>query len=379
MATDGADRAARPPAAGCRPGRAQPARAFSSCSATPRPCVAANAMSSRTSTACSMAATSRPAVSRPCAPTSWSAWPRRSSSSRAVPACITTCTPPSGARRSSSSPSTRTRKGASTPSRAGAPGCRRHRGGAAAEQDRHHLRSYTYASLDAEAFTLELGKARPFGQNGQVNLDLLEARLRLLVEGAEPEGEGEDLGPLQLFAVSREVIKHSDAFQLHLPTDIENFSELPIGYLLADDIAGTRWVIEGGRAHHLPQSEGEERPARRHPHRSRRSRLTGACFPPGLTPGLPLAGSFRASTFAYLLASPCSFRVVPLPSQGARDGRHRPAQRYRHPTHPGMRDAMQAAPLVMTSMAKTRPSTCWKPRSPGAWASRPRCSYPPAR
>lgn len=104
--------------------------------------------------------------------------------------------------------------------------------------------SYTYASLDAEAFTLELGKARPFGQNGQVNLDLLEARLRLLVEGAEPEGEGEDLGPLQLFAVSREVIKHSDAFQLHLPTDIENFSELPIGYLLADDIAGTRWVIE---------------------------------------------------------------------------------------------------------------------------------------
>ncbi|MFZ3186289.1 MAG: succinylglutamate desuccinylase [Pseudomonas sp.] len=104
--------------------------------------------------------------------------------------------------------------------------------------------SYTYACLDAEAFTLELGKARPFGQNQGVNLHQLEDHLHSLIEGTEASLDGQVLDVLQLFQVAREVIKHSDAFRLHLPADVENFSELPLGYLLAEDIAGTRWIIE---------------------------------------------------------------------------------------------------------------------------------------
>ena len=103
--------------------------------------------------------------------------------------------------------------------------------------------AYTYTQLGAEAFTLELGKARPFGQNQQVNLERLEQQLQRLIEGVE-QSEPDDLGSLKLFAVSREVIKHSDAFQLHLPADVENFSELPQGYLLAEDLASTRWVVD---------------------------------------------------------------------------------------------------------------------------------------
>jgi succinylglutamate desuccinylase len=104
--------------------------------------------------------------------------------------------------------------------------------------------SYTYAQLGAEAFTLELGKARAFGQNQLVNLDLLENALVALIEGREPAPQVQGLDGLQLFAVAREIIKHSDSFQLHLPADIENFSELEPGYLLAEDIADTRWVVE---------------------------------------------------------------------------------------------------------------------------------------
>jgi succinylglutamate desuccinylase len=104
--------------------------------------------------------------------------------------------------------------------------------------------AYTYEQLDAEAFTLELGKARPFGQNQQVNLGRLEARLKQVIEGSEPPIDAGDLNGMQLFSVAREIIKHSEAFRLHLPADIENFSELPKGYLLADDLAGTRWVVE---------------------------------------------------------------------------------------------------------------------------------------
>lgn len=104
--------------------------------------------------------------------------------------------------------------------------------------------AYTYEQLDAEAFTLELGKARPFGQNQQVNLLLLEERLKRIIEGDEPSAEDERLDGLQLFSVAREIIKHSDNFHLHLPADIENFSELSKGYLLAEDLAETRWVVE---------------------------------------------------------------------------------------------------------------------------------------
>ncbi|MDR6713260.1 succinylglutamate desuccinylase [Pseudomonas hunanensis] len=103
--------------------------------------------------------------------------------------------------------------------------------------------AFTYEQLGAEAFTLELGKARPFGQNEQVNLDRLQTRLRQIIEGNEPPAD-DTLDGLQLFSVAREIIKHSDHFHLHLPADIENFSELSKGYLLAEDLAETRWVVE---------------------------------------------------------------------------------------------------------------------------------------
>lgn len=104
--------------------------------------------------------------------------------------------------------------------------------------------SYSYCRHGAEAFTLELGKARAFGQNQLVNLDRLELALQALIEGREVTSEGHALDDLQLFSISREIIKHSDSFQLHLPADIENFSELAPGYLLAEDIADTRWIVE---------------------------------------------------------------------------------------------------------------------------------------
>ena len=98
--------------------------------------------------------------------------------------------------------------------------------------------------MGAEAFALELGKARPFGQNGGVNVERLELRLKQIIEGTEPPLADASLEGLQLFSVAREVIKHSDAFVLHLPADVENFCELPKGYLLAQDTPRTHWIVE---------------------------------------------------------------------------------------------------------------------------------------
>ncbi|MBD8494831.1 succinylglutamate desuccinylase [Pseudomonas syringae] len=103
--------------------------------------------------------------------------------------------------------------------------------------------AYTCDRLDAQAFTLELGKSRPFGQNQQVDLSALRERLMQMIEGREPETDN-SLQGLQLFQVSEEVIKYSESFLLHLPEDVENFSVLQKGYVLAQDIGGKRWVIE---------------------------------------------------------------------------------------------------------------------------------------
>ncbi|WP_213879759.1 succinylglutamate desuccinylase [Pseudomonas sp. dw_358] len=103
--------------------------------------------------------------------------------------------------------------------------------------------AYTYETLGAEAFTLELGKARPFGHNQQVDVSRLKTVLEQLISGDEPP-PGDDLQSLEVFKVSREVIKRTDAFTLHLPADIENFSELKPGYLLAEDAPGIRWIVE---------------------------------------------------------------------------------------------------------------------------------------
>lgn len=103
--------------------------------------------------------------------------------------------------------------------------------------------AYTYDKLGAESFTLELGKARPFGQNQEVDLTRLRTRLQQMIEGTEPAVD-ESLEGLQLFSVAREIIKHSDGFRLHLPLDVENFSPLDKGYVLADDLSQSRWVVE---------------------------------------------------------------------------------------------------------------------------------------
>lgn len=103
--------------------------------------------------------------------------------------------------------------------------------------------AFTSERFAAEAFTFELGQARPLGQGGEVELSRLEAWLRGLLEGREP-AMGGDPAALPLFRIARELIKHSDAFHLHLGEDVASFTELLPGSLLAEDAEGRRWLVE---------------------------------------------------------------------------------------------------------------------------------------
>ncbi|MEO9382768.1 succinylglutamate desuccinylase [Chromobacterium phragmitis] len=104
---------------------------------------------------------------------------------------------------------------------------------------------HTSRCCRADAFTLELGKARPFGQNDLSRFSGIDQALRQLLSGADSPADGEDLSALPLFRAKYDLIKRSDAFRLHLADDVENFTVLPDGMLIAED-GDTRYIARGG-------------------------------------------------------------------------------------------------------------------------------------
>ena len=103
--------------------------------------------------------------------------------------------------------------------------------------------SYCRSQLGARALTLELGQARPFGHNQSLPLVEWLALLPRLLQGQLPAASA----PLDIrrFAVTREVIRTSEQFVLHLADDVANFTPLPAGYLLAEDGAQQTIVAAG--------------------------------------------------------------------------------------------------------------------------------------
>ncbi|WP_437883811.1 succinylglutamate desuccinylase [Pseudomonas sp. LRF_L74] len=111
-------------------------------------------------------------------------------------------------------------------------------------QQGHTFSAYTQATLAADSFTLELGKARPFGENTGLDLAALDQAVTGWLH-ANPLRPGTHR-PLR-FRIASSVIKHTPDFVLHLDADVENFTPLPPGSLLAED-GDTRWTVEQANA-----------------------------------------------------------------------------------------------------------------------------------
>lgn len=104
----------------------------------------------------------------------------------------------------------------------------------------HTFSAFTFRIPGVESFTLELGKARPFGDNTALDTGALESAITAFVEGRE-EAAGSAL-PVRL-RVADSLIKRSDGFHLHLDDHVENFHSLTAGALLAED-GPQRWYVE---------------------------------------------------------------------------------------------------------------------------------------
>ena len=94
-----------------------------------------------------------------------------------------------------------------------------------------------YAShvLNAHAFTIELGQAKPFGENDMKKFTALTTNLRRLIQAEKIGTTAFSNDNFNLFRVLTELIRTSDQFVLHVADDEKNFSRFPKGTLLCED------------------------------------------------------------------------------------------------------------------------------------------------
>lgn len=94
--------------------------------------------------------------------------------------------------------------------------------------------SFSSEQLDAESFTLELGKVQPFGQNDLSRIADLDAALTRLLRN-EPAPVTTGTQPPDIFEVVHEVLNTGDHFRFHIPDEVANFTEYPPGTLIWED------------------------------------------------------------------------------------------------------------------------------------------------
>ncbi|PHM24864.1 succinylglutamate desuccinylase [Xenorhabdus ehlersii] len=91
--------------------------------------------------------------------------------------------------------------------------------------------NFTSEHFNMDSCTLEIGKALPFGQNDLARFSNITIALQDLIAGLSC---GKRAKPaLKRYHVVDAIIKQHDSFQLNIPEDTKNFTELPEGFEIA--------------------------------------------------------------------------------------------------------------------------------------------------
>ncbi|MCF2946734.1 succinylglutamate desuccinylase [Paraglaciecola aquimarina] len=85
----------------------------------------------------------------------------------------------------------------------------------------------------AHAFTIELGKVKPFGENDMGQFQQVVSTLRLLVSSHNLKCKEFAEEDFFIFKVNQVINKGQSDFTLNFPDDLANFSDFPKGHLLA--------------------------------------------------------------------------------------------------------------------------------------------------
>lgn len=106
---------------------------------------------------------------------------------------------------------------------------------------------YSSHDFNANAFTVELGQVKAFGENDMDNFTKLINSLTSIIKDDYSFSSEFDASDFNLFQVDDEVIRHSETeFSLNISADLSNFTEFPLGFqLTTDDNGGYKIKTEG--------------------------------------------------------------------------------------------------------------------------------------
>lgn len=93
---------------------------------------------------------------------------------------------------------------------------------------------YSSEHCGADSCTLELGKAKPFGQNNLSQFAGINNGLRQLVSQGLPQSSPTNV-KLKVYQVSQQLTKLSEAFEMNFSDDVKNFTAFEQGEVLAVD------------------------------------------------------------------------------------------------------------------------------------------------
>jgi len=96
--------------------------------------------------------------------------------------------------------------------------------------------------FNAHAFTVELGKVRPFGQNEMSRFEDARQAITQLITQAE-YAPTVDMNELDIYRVNQVINRNEEQFTLHFDDDTPNFTDYPKGTVLASE-PGKEYVAE---------------------------------------------------------------------------------------------------------------------------------------
>ncbi|WP_440875410.1 succinylglutamate desuccinylase [Thalassotalea sp. PLHSN55] len=99
----------------------------------------------------------------------------------------------------------------------------------------------------ADAFTVELGKVRPFGENDMANFAAVKHTLTQLLSGKPIALTPYNANDFSIFEIYQTINRHQQNFALHFANDVENFTSFAKDFVLATD----------GDIEHKVKQEGE--------------------------------------------------------------------------------------------------------------------------
>jgi succinylglutamate desuccinylase len=106
--------------------------------------------------------------------------------------------------------------------------------------------TFSYFSSDsfgADSFTVELGKVRPFGENDMSKFAGTKNTLTALISGVDLPTKPFKSEDFCFYDVYRMVDRLTEDFSLNFSDDAENFTDFPIGYVLAED-GGKQHIVD---------------------------------------------------------------------------------------------------------------------------------------